>query len=174
MSLSLLACFDFTVPTVNKVDIPAYIGKWYQIAAHPTNFNGSIVAVTAEYTLQKNGTVAVYNCALKNNFEGSIDEIYGTASIVDSCTNSKLNVFFPNIFNAPIPGGNYWIMVLDEVDYSYSAVPETLGVTLFILSRTLTMDEGLYQSILFDLESNGVKNNKLKLTPQPLIDGSPL
>lgn len=165
--ISLLGCFDFSAPTVNQVDIPRYMGKWYQIAANEASFNKGLVAVTAEYTLQEDGTVAVYNRALKNRFDGPVDEIRGTATVVDNTTKAKLNVKFPGIFNAPIPGGNYWIMVLDEVDYTYAAVADPIGVTLFILSRTPTMDEGLYQNILSELETKGVNTDKLKITPQP-------
>lgn len=165
--LTLTGCFDFSVPTVNRVDIPSYMGRWYQIAANETSFNRGLVAVTADYSLNPDGTVTVYNRALKGNFGGEVDEITGTATVVDSATNSKLNVTFPGIFNAPIPGGNYWIIVLDESDYTYAAVADPVGVTLFILSRTPQMDEDLYQNILSELESKGINTDRLIITPQP-------
>ncbi len=164
--LALSACFNFSVETVDQVDIPRYMGKWYQIAANETSFNEDLVAVTADYTLRDDGTVEVYNRALKGGFDGEVDEITGTATVVDTATNSKLNVEFPGIANPPIRRGNYWIVVLDEVDYSYAAVADPIGLTLFILSRTPTIDEELYQNILSELESKGIDTKKLIRTPQ--------
>lgn len=165
--LSLTGCFDFSAPTVQNVDLERYMGKWYQISANETSFNEGLVAVTAEYTLLENGTVSVYNRALKGDFNGEVDEINGVASVVNSSDTSKLNVEFPGIFNAPVPGGNYWIIVLDEIDYSYAAVADPLGFTLFILSRTPQMEEELYQNILSELRSKGIDTSKLKITLQP-------
>ncbi len=96
--LSLTGCFDFSAPTVQNVDLERYMGKWYQISANETSFNEGLVAVTAEYTLLENGTVAVYNRALKGDFNGEVDEINGVASVVNSSDTSKLNVEFPGIF----------------------------------------------------------------------------
>jgi apolipoprotein D and lipocalin family protein len=157
----------FFVPTAYQVDIPRYMGKWYQIAANETSFNQGLVAVTAEYTLKDDGTVDVYNRARKNSFDGEVDEIRGIARVVDPVSRSKLNVEFPGIFNFPVIGGNYWIMVLDDIDYSYAAVADPLGITLFILSRTPKMDEELYQNILSELETKRVNTAKLIRTPQP-------
>ncbi len=168
-SLSLSACFDFDAPVVSQVDVERYMGKWYQMAANETSFNRDLVAVTAEYTLKENGDVSVYNRGYKGSFDGELDEITGTAKVVDSSTNAKLNVTFPGIFNAPVPGGNYWIYVLDEVDYQYAAVADPIGVTLFILNRDPVIDEDLYQNILSELRSKGIDTSKLVRTPQPEV-----
>ena len=146
------------------------MGKWYQISANETSFNQGLVAVTAEYALKDNGDVSVYNRGLKGSFDGEVDEITGTAEVVDKSTNAKLNVTFPGIFNAPVPGGNYWIYVLDDVDYQYAAVGDPLGLTLFVLNREPTIDETLYQNILSELRSKGVDTSKLVLTPQPEVE----
>lgn len=163
----LSGCFNFDVPVVNQVDLERYMGRWYQVAANETSFNQGLVAVTADYSLNDNGTVNVLNRGYKDSFDGDLDEITGLASVRDSATNAKLNVTFDGIVNVSVPEGNYWIVVLDEVDYQYAAVADPLGLTLFILSRTPQMDEGVYQSILSELSSQGISLNRLIRTPQP-------
>ena len=49
------------IQTVEYVDVPRYMGLWYQIAAFETSFNKGLVGVTAEYTLLEDGSVQVYN-----------------------------------------------------------------------------------------------------------------
>jgi apolipoprotein D and lipocalin family protein len=46
------------VPTV---DPQRYIGRWYEIARFQHGFEQDIVGATAEYSLNKNGTIAVVN-----------------------------------------------------------------------------------------------------------------
>ena len=58
LSLLLSACnLD---KTVDYVDIPSYMGLWYQISANEVSFNEGLVGVTAEYTLLDDGSVEVH------------------------------------------------------------------------------------------------------------------
>ncbi len=151
--------------TVPFVDIERYMGLWYQISAYETSFNEGLVGVTAEYTLLADGSVQVYNKGYKDTLDGPIDEILGKAVVADPKTNSKLKVTFPGVPN--FPWANYLIVILDEANYQYAVVTDPLQYTLFVLSRTPTMDEVLYADILSQLESKGINTKKLLLTPQP-------
>lgn len=161
LTVFLSGCITKTVPFV---DINRYMGLWYQISANPTPFSGDLVGVTADYTLLDDGSVRVYNSGFKGTLDGEFEDIIGRAEVVDKNTNSKLKVTFPGAPDLPFP--NYLIVVLDEVDYQYAVVTDPLQQTLFVLSRTPQMDEDLYQDILADLESQGIKTDKLVLTPQ--------
>ncbi len=161
MALVLSACF----PTVDYVDIERYMGTWYQISANETFFNENLVGVTATYTLQDDGTVEVLNRGFENTLDGPLNEIYGTATVVDKQTNAKLSVSFPTV---PInfPFANYLIVVLDQTDYQYAAVTDPAGTTLFILSRTPSMSPTTYAVIIDELEAIGVRTDRLVITPQ--------
>lgn len=153
--------------TVSYVDIPRYMGLWYQISANEVFFNEGLVGVTAEYTLLDDGSVQVLNKGYMNNLEGELSEILGNATVWDEETNSKLKVVFPDAPDLPYP--NYLIVVLDDVDYQYAVVTDPLEYTLFVLSRTPQMDDNTYAMIMGELAALDIDTSKLILTPQPSL-----
>lgn len=161
----LLLLAGCRVETVHYVDIPRYMGLWYQIAANPAFFNRDLVGVTAEYTLQEDGTVRVFNRGYKGSLDGEVDSIEGVAEVFDPVTNARLVVTFPGQPELPFP--NYLVVVLDDAQYQYAVVTDPLQATLFVLSRTPQMDEALYQNILSMLEAAGIDTSSLLRTPQP-------
>lgn len=163
--LFLSGCGYETVP---YVDIQRYQGLWYQISANPAFFNEGLVGVTAEYSLNDDGSVKVINKGYIDTLDGEVDEIEGRAVVVDTQTNASLKVTFPGQPNLPFP--NYLIVVLDDVDYQYAAVTDPLGSTLFVLSRTPQMDDDLHQNILSQLATKGIDTSKLLITPQPELN----
>lgn len=155
------------VPTVDFVDVERYMGLWYQVAAYETSFNRGLVAVTAEYTLLEDGTVQVYNRGYKESFDGAVDEILGSATVINTETNAELVVNFPTVpFNFPF--ANYLIVVLDQENYQYAAVTDPFKSTLFILSRTPELDEVTYNNILASLQALKINTDRLVPTPQPV------
>lgn len=161
--ISLLAgCF----PTVDYVDIERYMGTWHQISANPAFFNEDLVGVTAKYTLNEDGTVEVINRGYVGTLDGPLEEILGTAVVVDTESNAKLNVTFSSVpFSTPF--ANYLIVVLDQEQYTYAAVTDPSGSTLFILSRTPQMETEIYEMILNQLDAINVPTSRLIFTPQP-------
>jgi len=167
LTLSLPLFSACGVETVSYVDIQRYMGLWYQIAANPAFFNEGLVGVTAEYSLNDDGSVKVINTGYVGSLDGEIDQIEGTAEVVDTVTNASLKVSFPGQPDLPFP--NYLIVILDEVDYQYAVVTDPLTTTLFVLSRTAQMDETLYQNIVSELEAMGIDTSNLLLTEQPEV-----
>ncbi len=161
ISIFLSAC---KIETVSFVDVPRYMGLWYQISANPTIFSGDLVGVTAEYTLLDDGSVNVENRGFVGTLDGEEQSIVGNAVVFDEETNASLIVTFPGQPESPFP--NYLIVVLDEIDYQYAVVTDPLMTNLFVLSRTPAIDEDLYQSILSELEAKEIDTSKLVLTPQ--------
>lgn len=152
--------------TVPYVDIERYMGTWYQLSAYETSFNEGLVGVTADYTLLADGTVQVYNKGFKDSLDGPIDEILGKAVVVDTETNSRLKVTFPGV--PSFPYANYLIVLLEPENYSYAVVTDPFRFTLFVLSRTPQIDPETYDSILAQLEEQGINTDKLLLTEQPM------
>lgn len=169
LAISLVLVSGCWVQTVAYVDVLRYAGSWYQIAANPTFFNEGLVGVTANYTLQDDGTIKVLNSGFVDRLDGEPELIEGLAVVADPVSNASLAVSFPGQPELPFP--NYLIVVLDEVDYQYAAVTDPLFTTLFILSRTPQMDDKIYQQIITQLEAKGVPTEQLLLTPQPAYGG---
>lgn len=145
--------------TVASVDVAQYMGKWYEIAKYPVPFEVGCYGVTAEYTLNDDGTVRVFNTC--RAADGSVaNTIEGSARVTDPSTNAKLNVSFFGPFGAP-----YWIIDLDG-NYQWAVVSDPTRLTLWILSRTPTMDPQVYAGILERLTAQGYDVSKLELMQQ--------
>jgi apolipoprotein D and lipocalin family protein len=150
---------------VPAVDLDRYTGKWYEIARYPTFFQADCAGATAEYTARPDGSIGVFNTCLAA--DGSIvSTIEGTATVTDPTTNAKLAVRFPI---APFPGP-YWIIELGP-DYDYAVVGDPTRNSLFILSRTPTLDPAVLDGILSRLPGHGYDPEQLiydsYVTPQP-------
>ena len=145
---------------VEQVDIERYLGRWYEIARYPHWFETDCVGVTAEYSLREDGLIRVLNTCIESTLDGPERIIEGSARVVDPTTNAKLKVSFFGPFE-----GDYWIIDLAE-DYSYAVVGAPNRRFLWILSRTPTMDEELFQDILDSLPARGFDLDPLTLVPQ--------
>ena len=145
--------------TVSSVDIQRYLGTWYEIAKYPVPFENGCYGVTAEYSLNDDGTVRVFNSC--RDADGRVARtIEGYARVEDTTSNAKLNVYFFGPFGAP-----YWIIDLDD-DYQWAVVSDPTRFTLWILSRTPTIDPDVYQGILARLTEKGYDTTRLELMPQ--------
>ncbi len=163
-------CVDMNPPldTVAFVDLERYAGLWYEIARYPNSFEQGCVGTTAEYTINDNGTVRVENTCRLGTLDGNEDKIVGQARVFDAETNAKLKVSFVLIGSLPLFEGDYWILELgDEEDYGYAVVGSPNRNFLWILSRTPTMDEALYEGILSRLPDKQFDPERLILVEQP-------
>jgi len=98
--------------------------------------------------------------AAKTAQDGPLKESKGKAEVVDTKTNAKLKVWFFWPFK-----GNYWIIDLDD-NYQWAVVGEPKRKYVWILSRTHTLEENLYQGIISRLPAKGYDPAKLERTPQ--------
>jgi len=149
--------------TVERVDLSRYVGTWYEIASFPQRFQKGCTATTATYTLGDEGDVAVVNRCRKNSLDGKEASARGRARVADTGTNAKLEVSFFRPF-----WGDYWIIDLGE-EYEYAVVGHPSRDYLWILSRTPTMDEPTYSSIVSRLRDKHYDVEKLQRTLQPEI-----
>ena len=147
--------------TVAHVDLSRYIGTWYEIANFPQIFQRGCTATTASYTLRGDGDIDVLNRCRKESIDGEEKLAIGRAHVVDLTTNAKLVVSFFRPF-----WGDYWIIDLAD-DYSYAVVGHPSRDYLWILSRTPSMDPGLYEGILRRLAAQGYETSRLVRTLQP-------
>ena len=145
---------------VDSVDLERYLGKWYEIASYPAWFQKECTGSTAEYSLLPDGKIQVVNRCRKGSLNGPLKESKGKAEVADTTTNAKLKVWFFWPFK-----GNYWIIDLNP-DYQWAVVGEPSRKYLWILSRTPTLDEAVYQGILGRLPQKGYDPARLRITAQ--------
>ncbi|MBJ7336831.1 MAG: lipocalin family protein [Mycolicibacterium sp.] len=136
------------------VDVNSYLGTWYEVGSVRQFFSIGLVNTTAVYTDKGDGTIGVENSGNYFFNNGPESRIFGTAVPLNA-ENNKLNVTF---FGPPSasPPGNYWIVDLAP-DYSWAIVSDPNGLTGFLLSRTRTVSDGLYQELLNRASVKGVK-----------------
>ena len=145
---------------VDSVDLERYLGKWYEIASYPAWFQKGCSGSTAEYSLLPDGKIQVVNRCRKDSLDGPLKESKGKAEVAETATNAKLKVWFFWPFK-----GNYWIIDLDP-DYRWAVVGEPSRKYLWILSRTPTLAEAVYQGILERLKDKGYDPARLRKTAQ--------
>lgn len=133
--------------TVEKVDLNSYLGLWYEIARFPNRFQKRCVGSTARYSLRDDGKIDVLNKCFLDSHDGKQKEAKGIARIVDTNSNSKLEVSFFRPF-----WGEYWIIILDD-NYSYAVVGHPSRDYLWILSRKPQMDDDTYKRIINKLKA---------------------
>ncbi|HRH56010.1 MAG TPA: lipocalin family protein [Chitinophagales bacterium] len=143
-----------------EIDLNRYLGKWYQIAALPQFFSFNAKCVTAEYSLNSDGSVKVVNKQITQN--GAPQEIIGKATVEPNSGNAKLRVGF---FGQQPTASNYWIVEIAD-DYSYAVVSDPNKVTWWILSRTPQMDETKVQEIIDRWAGYGINMSLLQRTVQ--------
>jgi apolipoprotein D and lipocalin family protein len=81
------------VTTIDVLDVPRYMGTWYEIAKFPNRFQRQCVANTrAQYLAQTDGSVQVLNSCV--TLDGSTIDALGLAKQVGPATSPKLQVRF--------------------------------------------------------------------------------
>lgn len=148
------------VTTVKQIDVNRYLGRWYQVAYNPTGFQPNVgKLVTADYSLMKNGKISVVN-SIYDDEAGlkMIKRAKGKAYPVNK-TNSKLKVTFFWPFK-----GDYWVVRMDEKNYTYTVVSDPSRKYLWILARKLPFSKATYKEITDWLTANGWDLSRLVVT----------
>jgi len=151
--------------TIERLDVPRYMGTWYEIAKFPNRFQAQCTGDTrAEYTAQTDGTVRVVNrCQTEN---GQTTEAVGLARQVGRPDSPKLQVRFAPAWLSWLPAvwGDYWIIDLDS-DYQLVAVSEPRREYLWILARSPRVDVTRQATMLKRLADQGFDLSRLQSTP---------
>ena len=146
--------------TVDFVEPTRYLGLWYEIASTPSSQQSSCSGTTAEYTLRDETSINVYNRCYLGSLDGQENTIRGSARFIDD-SYAKLLVDFGFGFEAP-----YNVVELDgdttDAPYEFAAVA-SIG-TLWILSRTPTIDDDLLEELLNRLETRDFPVEDLQYT----------
>jgi apolipoprotein D and lipocalin family protein len=141
-----------TLEVVPHVELEKYLGKWYEIAHLPARFQEGCTDTSATYTLSEDGSISVLNECMKN---GKMKRAKGKAKVVDKNSGAKLKVTFFWPFY-----GDYWIIDVGK-DYDYAVVGTPNRKYLWILSRTLQMDDKLFSQLVESVKSKGFDVNNL-------------
>ncbi len=152
--LSSCATIPQQATAVTPFDKEAYLGKWYEIARLDFKFERNLNNTTAEYSLNENGTIRVFNQGY-DTLKGKWDEAVGKAKFVGADTTAKLKVSFFGPFY-----GGYNVIAIDR-DYTYALVAGDSHKYLWILSRETTIPESVKENYLKIAEDAGYDTSQL-------------
>lgn len=117
------------IEPVSELDLERYKGTWYEIARLDHSFEQGLSNVTAEYSLNPDGSVTVINRGYSAE-EGGWEEADGHAVPVEDAAEGHLKVSFFGPFYA-----SYVVFRLDDV-YQTAYVTGYNRDYLWLLSRT--------------------------------------
>lgn len=172
----LLICFgssqvfaqqsDQNVRTIATLDVPRYLGTWYEIAKFPNWFQKKCVSNTkAVYSAKPDGNLRVLNSC--KTAAGETSEAEGLARQIGSKNSPKLEVrFAPEWLSfLPLVWGDYWVIDLDP-QYQLAAVSDPRREYLWVLSRTPQPDPKAFADLLQRLKQQQFDIQKLEITAQ--------
>lgn len=157
---------DQSVKTIAALDVPRYLGTWYEIAKFPNWFQKKCVSNTrAVYTAKPDGNLRVLNSC--KTAKGETSEAEGLARQIGAKDSPKLEVrFAPEWLSfLPLVWGDYWVIDLDP-QYQVAAVSDPRREYLWVLSRTPQLDPKVYADLLQRLTQQQFDIQKLELTSQ--------
>lgn len=144
--------------TVEQLDIPRFMGKWYEIARYDHSFEKGMTHVTAEYSLMEDGKIRVLNKGIKN---GKTKEIVGKAKQPDPKEYpGRLKVSFFLWFYT-----DYYVLQLDE-NYQFALIGSSSDKYLWILSRTPKIPKPILDELLLNITQRGYDLSKLVFVEQ--------
>lgn len=140
---------------VKELDLTKYAGTWYEIARLSNSFERKLECATATYSLKDNNKVEVVNKGHYITDHSKTTDIKGTAWVPDKEFPAKLKVRFFWPFS-----GDYWVLELDS-NYQYALIGEPSRKYLWILSKTKTLDDNIYNSLLESAAKKGFDIKKI-------------
>ena len=138
---------------VQDFDASKYLGKWYEIARFDYRFERNLNNVTADYSLNEDGSIKVLNRGYNTKKE-KWEDAEGEARFVGSKTEARLKVAFMKPFWS---GYN----VIDHGNYQHALVAGDNLDYLWILSRSKEMPQDIKERFLRKAESLGYKTDEL-------------
>jgi apolipoprotein D and lipocalin family protein len=149
--INLSSCSELMSPQAEQTIVrsfnPAqYLGTWFEIARLDNRFEKGLEQVTANYTLQADGSIKVVNRGFDPQ-KKDWSEAVGKAKFIDPVNadgsrTGRLKVSFFGPFY-----GDYNILIVDKPYYNYALVSSGSDY-LWILSRTPQLSYPIKQDLI--------------------------
>ena len=125
------------VTPVQGFDVDRYLGRWYEIARLDHSFERGLGRVTADYSIESDGSIRVVNRGYSEK-QQNWKEASGRALFVDDTAEGHLKVSFFGPFYS-----SYVVFELDQENYQYAYVSGPNTKYLWLLARSPDVDEAL-------------------------------
>lgn len=142
------------VQPVENFQLERYLGRWYEIARLDHSFERGLSRVSADYSLNDDGSVRVVNRGYSAE-DGEWQQAVGRAKFVADESTGHLKVSFFGPFYA-----SYVVVALDEA-YRHALVAGYDKSYLWILSREPKMPAAELQALIGKAKSLGFPADRL-------------
>ena len=170
-ALALLAACTSTreadMKTVDKVDLPRFMGPWYVIANIPTFIEKGAHNAVENYALADDGSIETTFTFRDGAFDGKLKSYHPRGFVVDRNTNALWGMRFVWPIKA-----DYRIVYLSD-DYSQTVIGRQKRDYVWIMARTPQIAEEDYQRLLRFVAELGYDTGKVQRVPQRWPAGSP-
>lgn len=147
------------IEPVTGFDQNRYLGTWYEIARLDHSFERGLNQVTAEYTLNDDGSIKVINRGY-NEEKGEWKEAEGRAKFVGDSNVGHLKVSFFGPFYA-----SYVVFGLDD-DYTTAYITGYNRNYLWLMSRTPEVSEEVLEAFKARAVAEGFELGELIVLEQ--------
>ncbi|MFH1980738.1 MAG: lipocalin family protein [Pseudomonadota bacterium] len=149
------------IAAITGFDAQRYLGRWYEIARLPHSFEKDLIAVTADYHRNTDGTIAVINRGYLPAAQ-KWSEAIGRARLPEGPKVGRLEVSFFGPFYA-----DYRVIALDA-DYQWALVTTNRSDYLWVLSRSPEMDRTLVAQLVAQARAFGFDTTALIMVDQSM------
>lgn len=143
------------ITPVQGFELPRYLGAWHEIARLDHSFERGMSQVTADYALNKDGSVKVTNRGYLDD-KGEWKEAIGKAKFVGDKDVGHLKVSFFGPFY-----GGYVIYELDHEHYQYAFVTSYNREYLWLLARSPIISDTLREQFVSQASELGFDTEAL-------------
>ena len=149
-----------TVPVVESVDLPRFMGPWYVIGVIPTFIEKDIYNAVETYELLPDGTIATTFTFNKGAFDGPAKEMNPRGFVIPGTNNAIWGMQFIWPIKA-----EYVIAHVSE-DYAHTIVARSKRDYVWIMARTPAIPEATYAALVERVRALGYDTAQLREVPQ--------
>ena len=143
------------IQPVNDFELNKYTGTWYEIARLDHSFERGLEGITAQYSVNSDGTVKVINRGY-NTSDKKWEQAEGKAKFAGKNDIGHLEVSFFGPFYS-----SYVIFELDKQNYQYAYITGYNKEYLWFLSRTPTVTKEQLDDFKNTARQYGFKTDEL-------------
>jgi apolipoprotein D and lipocalin family protein len=159
-AVGLVGCSSTSrLEVVSDFERSRYLGTWYEAARYPHRFEKNLSSVSAEYSLNEDGTIKVLNRGY-NDKKKAWKTIEGVARMKDEPGRGWLKVSFFRPFYA-----SYKIIHLNE-DYTQAIVTGPSYDYLWILARDPALPRAELDQLIQKIREFGFAPDNLLIIDQ--------
>ena len=146
--------------TVDKVDLPRFMGPWYVIANIPTAIEKGAHNAVESYKLADDGSIETTFTFRAGAFDGKSKSYHPRGFVVDRTTNALWGMRFIWPIKA-----DYRIVYLND-DYSQTVIGRIKRDYVWIMARTPQISDADYQRLLRFVTQLGYDPAQVQKVPQ--------